>query len=256
MLPSFWKKFMNHELAQSLNVKRLMDEASITTHRSRTQVMRLSEAVQSPPVTSRHALNSNACIGSFYDINTDELLNEHIPFPKRSIRWHGSIKCDIVEIPSNSPVNLLKLININPAQRLSIAAGIHSAKQIAALYDYKRVINKYTRILHYSCITKTDQLTDEYFTSLMNNKPQLRKTIGTHVVVGINYGIEAVVILQLPEDDQLIAKIDRSLRRIRDAFRNGRSLEWSNEELKDLNNIHHTDIFSTISSLASFKSIL
>ena len=247
-----------HEQGACLVTERreTMDEAPITIQRETIQINGLSEAIRALSFTSRHAVTLGAEIGSYYHLNTDEILSMYIMLPKSTIESHNLIACEILTPPAKAPVNLLKLINIDPAQRLSIASGIQPAQQIAALHNYTQAVDQYTRILHYSSITGSDQLADAEFTSLMRKKPRLGRSIGTHIIARINFGIEAVVILQLPTNDQLVAKIDRSLERICRYFREDRLPMWRKEELEELNTIRFTDIFANTPSLVSIKSII
>lgn len=207
-------------------------------------------------IISRHAIDPWAKIGSYYELNIDKVLDKTIPFQKKVTRLSTPPHCKLIKSPRGNLPNLLQLIDINLAQRLSIVSKIQPAKNLADVYNYDRGIDQFTRILHYSINTEETKIADEEWDELRKNKPRFYQPLATHVVIRKFYGIEVVAILRLPNDDQLILKIDQSLERICRYLRDNRLPNWYQEELEELNKIHFTDVYSNIPALTSYKSII
>jgi hypothetical protein len=98
--------------------------------------------------------------------------------------------------------------------RLSIALKMVSAKGIAALAEYSGPINGYTRFMCYFYPIYQDYLLKDAWQQRNTNNLQMLHDVATHVIVEVNWGIDAYVVLQLPHNDQLAAAIDRTLKNI------------------------------------------
>ncbi|CAF4984976.1 unnamed protein product, partial [Rotaria sp. Silwood1] len=117
--------------------------------------------------------------------------------------------------------------------RLSVALQMTPANGIGALINYSRPIDKYTRFLLYNYYSRTEYFEDDEFTGFSKAKSRKPDTLATHVIVFINWGIDAVILLQLPADDEQVQAIDYALENIelnkmRTAWRNLKEM-YTNE---------------------------
>ncbi|CAF3551359.1 unnamed protein product [Rotaria sp. Silwood1] len=140
--------------------------------------------------------------------------------------------------------------------RLSVALQMTPANGIGALINYSRPIDKYTRFLLYNYYSRTEYFEDDEFTGFSKAKSRKPDTLATHVIVFINWGIDAVILLQLPADDEQVQAIDYALENVCLSLNNDyTTLTLSEQDMPFLEKILHTEIFSNISALTRINSI-
>ena len=157
----------------------------------------------------------------------------------------------------NERLNLIKAFNIHDELRLNVTLQITPATGMGALINYSRPIDKYTRLLCYTYYSKTDYFTDDEFNSMKRQKPVKSPSNATHMIVLVNWGIDVVVVVQLPLEDKYIDAIDYVLHKLCFALseENTRPVLFEEDE-RFLNMIVHTEVFSNISDLARINSII
>ena len=220
--------------------------------------LKLAVASRSHPFTPRRAIDPSGHIGSFYDAHTDRVLPaSQTNFNMQPAFARRRPSCFIKECMINERLNLLKASNIHNELRLNVALQITPATGMGALINYSRPIDKYTRLLCYSYYSRTDYFTDDEFNSMKRQKPvRSLPSTATHMIVLVNWGIDVVVVVQLPPEDKYIDGIDYALHKLCFALSEENTcLVLSQEDQRFLNMIVHTEVFSNISDLARINSI-
>ncbi|CAF4270827.1 unnamed protein product, partial [Rotaria magnacalcarata] len=160
-------------------------------------------ATRSSTFTPRRAIDSSGQVGSFYDAYNDRVLSDSNKYiVKEQVYPKKKSRCFLKSVDLNESCNLLKQMNMNDELRLSIALQMAKPSGVGALINYTDRIDKYTRFLCYTYYSKTDYLPDNVFNSLNRIKQQRPDAQATHMIVLVNWGIDAVAVLQLPSDDQ------------------------------------------------------
>ena len=140
--------------------------------------------------------------------------------------------------------------------QLSVALHMTQKLGVGALINYSRPIDKYTRFVCCTHYAKTDYIPDDEFDRLMRNKTPMTNTTATHIIVLVNWGIDAVAILQLPHDDRRVSAIDQAIGKLcRSQHRNEGNAVTSEDE-RILEQIDQIDVFSNIPELCQVKSII
>ena len=221
--------------------------------------LKLAVASRSHPFTSRTAIDPSGHIGSFYDAHTDRVLPaSQTKFNMQSALARRRPSCFIKEFMINERLNLLKASHIHDELRLNVALQITPATGMGALINYSRPVDKYTRFLCYVYYSRTDYFTDDEFNSMKRQKPvRSPPSTATHMIVLVNWGIDVVVVVQLPPEDKYIDAIDYVLYKLCFALseENTRPVLFEEDE-RFLNMIVHTEVFSNIPNLTRINSII
>lgn len=218
----------------------------------------LKSSFRQAPFTPRRAVHPDARFGSIYDARCDQIMRQQIQplHVAKMTTMNYPPSCSVKEYTTDDTFGILKMMNLHQELRLSIALQMIPAHGIAAIYNYDQPINQYTRIMSYNVITRTDYLPDDQLDSYMAYRPQNFKVSGTHVVILINYGIDAFIIIQLPPDDYLANRIDQVLRWNCNFLHYGNILTYLNEQEQLLKQIVHTKVFSNVPSLSEMTSMI
>lgn len=224
--------------------------------RERNNIVYMDLHYTKPPFISRTAIDSMGCLGSFYDATIDRVFEHCIRLPAQTIKLSKRPLCLMERFRSDEVPNLLKLINMHPAVRLSVALEMISARRIAAASNYKYSLDKYTRILRYSLTTEIVEIPERELEKLRQDKLPISEPSSTHLIVQVHYGIEALVILQLRGDDTLVHRIDPMLGQlVRDLNEDRFPAEYA-EQIDALNSISSVIVYSNISSIHTAHSII
>jgi predicted GTPase len=206
----------------------------------------------------RKAVHTSPGLGYVYDACCDQVrLNSKINFVTQSANSRQPPECFVKTYNVGESPPLLELIDIHPELQLSIALEMIPANGVGALINYSRPIDKYTRFIRYSYYSRTEYISDDDFISLNRNRISMLDINATHVIVLVNWGIDAVVVLQLPHDDELIENIDRAIAELCDYLEKAdASLSLSQDEIRYLEKIVHTEVFANTTNLSKIHSIV
>ncbi|CAF4272672.1 unnamed protein product [Rotaria sp. Silwood2] len=104
------------------------------------------------------------------------------------------------------------MIGIIQSLRLSIYLKMIQPTGIACLIDYPRIIDEYTRFLYIYQEGRIESCQNDLIKNIKSHQLTTLETNATHIITQIIWGIHAVVILQLPPDQEI--EIDYLLRQI------------------------------------------
>ncbi|CAF0953107.1 unnamed protein product [Rotaria sordida] len=198
-------------------------------------------------VTSRKAIDSSGSIGSLYDGYKDLILGKvNMSSKEKRHQAHKSKQCMIINGNNDQKENILKIIGVENELRLSILLNLRDKTGLSAIIDYSNPINEYTRFFYYSYLDREEQLYNNPPKMQSFNESSKLQTIATHIITGIQTGIEVIIVLQLPSDTELITKIDRILHRMRALLLNDDKIFTLTLEEENLlqKNIIHTKTYS------------
>ncbi|UJR32381.1 hypothetical protein I4U23_019843 [Adineta vaga] len=196
----------------------------------------------------RTAVDPFGRLGSLYDTCQDRVLQPlDISFEKPPIHFPQKTKCIIEKGYHNQQRNPLEIIGINEHLRLSLALNIISKHGITSAMNYPYIINQYTRVIHYTYIHQEEELPNDFLliqTWLETMNPGKN---ATHFITGVSWGIDIVIFLQLPTDENLITIIDTTLDKYR-AYLNGDCdhFKLTRDDIFSYTKLVHTKVYSNI----------
>ncbi|CAF1268611.1 unnamed protein product [Didymodactylos carnosus] len=152
--------------------------------------------------SERKAIDPSGHIGLFYDAWHDCILKS----PSISIKpnAHSTAlppKCLVERGDKPECQNLLRFIGFDDELRLSVQSAIAPPTGIASLVQYPFLIDECTRVLYYSYLVRHEALPDEINNARKNIQRSTCETVATHVITGVNWGIDILILLRLPPDD-------------------------------------------------------
>ncbi|CAF4082946.1 unnamed protein product, partial [Rotaria sordida] len=203
----------------------------------------------------RKAINAFGCLGSLYDSCRDCLLvQDKRNIPKQSFKPSKLAKCLVIDGNSDASRNILRMIDIESDLRLSLLLNLTPKIGIAAILNYPYRINEYTRILYYSWVDREEQISNDTIRNLklINSiKP------ATHIITSVNYGIDILVVLQLPSETNFIHGIDHILQKISKSLSNDNDIIplLTTEENDRLRKIINIIVYSNISDLTGLNNM-
>lgn len=177
--------------------------------------MSQNQPIQSSKGVECKALDAFGCLGCLYDKREDRILkgwNETTI--KGSSRLLRSSLCKLTDANMDNNFNLLEFIDIEDELRLNLLLKTRKRVGIASVMNYSRPIDEWTRMLYYSYIDRQEQVISIDAVSKMLESVDHQR-FATHVITTINFGIDLVVILQLPSEVDIITRIDSVLKKIR-----------------------------------------
>jgi hypothetical protein len=219
---------------------------------------RTTEGIQKFDI-ERRAVDRSGRLGSLYNQYRDQIqekINSKTKKPK--VRKPKTAHCKLIFGRTVNSENLLQMIGIQDDLRLSILLDLIPRTEIASIIDHSHRINEYTRFLHYIYIRKIEYLSDEEQVR-KEIQSSTSKTDATHFITGVRWGIEFVVVLQLPSVDQTAKEIDIILNslcsKLTKTCRKRNPSKLTPKEENILKEIASTKVFSSMPALASMKTI-
>ncbi|CAF4716781.1 unnamed protein product, partial [Rotaria sp. Silwood2] len=209
-------------------------------------------------VIKRKAINAFGCLGSLYDGCRDYLLvQDNRNVQRQSFKSSGSAKCIVIQGNSDAGRNILRTIDIENDLRLSLLLNLTPKIGIAAILNNSYRINEYTRFLYYSWIDREEQVSNEGIRNLKLIDSIKSTTPATHIITGVNYGIDVLVVLQLPSETGLIPGIDHILQKISRSLSNDNEIVslLTTEESDQIRKITNVTVYSNISDLTALNNI-
>ncbi|CAF2518840.1 unnamed protein product [Rotaria sp. Silwood2] len=161
----------------------------------------------------RTAIDQSGSVGSFYDVYQDQILGKSgVSYQTQLSKSEKPFTCVVYEGHTGYTENLLKMIDIIQSLRLSIHLKMIQPTGIACLIDYPRIIDEYTRFLYIYQEGRIESCQNDLIKKINSHQLTTLETNATHIIAQIIWGIHAVVILQLPPDQEI--EIDCLLRQI------------------------------------------
>ena len=215
-------------------------------------------AKESDHFTSRRAFDMWNRLGYFYDACREQMLNKsNLIFVTQCIRSQRLPECFVRAYNMEEPAHILEWIGIHPELQLSIALEMIQVNGIGALINYSRPWDKYTRFVYYTYYSRTEYIPDSEFRLTDSYKLTRYDASATHLTVLVNWGIDVIVVLQLPHDDELIVGIDNVIENMCNYLRKDDTrLELSQKEISYLDKIVHTQVCSNTFGLTGNSSIV
>ena len=207
------------------------------------------------PFISRSAVDSSGRLGSFYDASCDQVLPQPIlqcDTPLTSSRCPRS--CYFESFNSDEAKSLLKWCKIHPELRLSVLLNMTRETGVGELLNYSHPIDKYTRFIFFSYTAHTDYIPDDGFNRLKDNRISMIDTTATHVIVLVQWGIDAVAVFQLPHNDESADVIDSVITKLCLSLSNNQNdIVMSKEDESFLRQENSVNVFSNIPELCKVK---
>ncbi|CAF4736590.1 unnamed protein product, partial [Rotaria sp. Silwood2] len=194
-----------------------------------------------------------------YNIYKDELLDQIASIDKyEEIQSYKPAYCDFIDDRIEECQNLLKWINIENDLRVNILLKSKLRTGVAALIDYQYKIDKYTRIIHYFCVYHERRILDDPIEAREHCKPIPNDLLATHFISAVSFGIDIVIVLQIPDDDdQIVERIDIVLKKIQSQWKNSNDIFRSIEnDINFLEKITLTKIYSNLIRLTKMTSFI
>lgn len=188
----------------------------------------------------RRNLNKNVSVGQFYDATTDNLINGFaFSSPVEVSTENRRVEIRLRKCRNQRLTNLLVLSSFDEELRLSLIVGLAESQGVARLLNFSDRIDDRTRFLSVRYFARSEFVSEE------NSRGKLSsgETFATHFLVSTNFGIDASIVLRLPDDEQLAERIQQALQQIPDDFR----LEQNQEDF--LHKIAKVSVFSNFSAL-------
>ena len=199
-------------------------------------------------IIQRTAIEPMGYVGSLYDV-CRECVIQQLKVNAKGIRSQLPIICELISGDANQNRNILQMIGFEQNSRVITLLNSSLRTGINALLDHPYPFNNYTRFLHCQYIHRFEELPDLPEFSNADDSP-------THMITGVHWGIEVVVVVQLPSNVEMLNIIDEILRQIQ-AFlrRDATGAKFSlYEELLFEKNVK-TTIYSNVPSLTTITSL-
>ncbi|CAF3147783.1 unnamed protein product [Rotaria sp. Silwood2] len=209
-------------------------------------------------VIERRAINPARCLGSLYDGVRDQVIDQS-GLSNHQEQWLPSSKptqCEVINNIAASNFNILRCVDIEPELRLSLLLKLAKRSGIAEILDYSHPIDQYTCFFYYSWI-KHEQTLRKLLGVQEISKQWSSRVTATHVITGIRFGIDLVMILQLPSQADIYDKIHSILRKIRDILLNEKKYRvvLTPKENNLLENFLKLKVYSNASMLTGVTKI-
>ncbi len=209
-------------------------------------------------MTLRRAIDPSGSLGSLYDRYQDCTLKRSSVATTASMhQLFDPIRCELIDGNKRKSQNLLEMIGIDGDVRLNILLNSTPRTGIAAIVDHPRPTDNYTRFLYIFYADREQRLPDDATKARQCFKSLLRDANATHVITAVSFGIDVVVVLQLPNKDNTARKIDRALDKIRASLENNNDVfNLTTDGDHALEKIIETKAYSNVSELTKMTSLL
>ncbi|CAF2116746.1 unnamed protein product [Rotaria magnacalcarata] len=221
------------------------------------QFTRISDYASSTGI-KRKAISGFGRVGSLYDCCRDNILaNDNRRISSQSYKMSGSVKCMVIHGHSEAGRNLLRTIDIENDLRLSLLLNLTRTIGIASVLTHPNPISENTRFLSYSWIARQEQISNDAIRNMKLADSIAPTRPATHLITGVDYGIDVLAVLQLPSETRSIMEIDHILQKISRCLPNGANIRSlltaeENDRLRKINNI---TIYSNIPDLTALDDI-
>ncbi|CAF0746526.1 unnamed protein product [Adineta ricciae] len=205
----------------------------------------------------RTAIDPFGHLGSLYDACQDRVLQQlEFPFDKPPNQFPYTTQCTLAKGHKNQKQNPLEIIGIDEQLQFSLALNIIPKNGITSAMNYPHVIDQYTRVFHFTYVYRVETLPNDL--QLLRSWLETMKPgkNATHVIAGITWGIDIVIFIQLPPDDNVTPLIDDTLEKYR-AYLNGDSdhFQLTREDVLAYKKLTDTKIYSNMSVLSENSTL-
>jgi len=210
-----------------------------------------------PLVINRTAVDPAGRLGTLYDIRQDLILEKlDITFEKAEDQFPQQARCVIENGDKNPNRNLLELIGIDEGLRLSLLLGFPPRNGISKVINRPHIIDKYTRVFHYTYIYREERFPDDEETVRAWLQAIMPETNATHIITGVSWGVDIVVVLQLSPQDDIVKMIDNTLEKYR-AYLNGdrNDFKLTRDDIHICGQIIDTTIYSNIPISTNYTTL-
>jgi GTP-binding protein EngB required for normal cell division len=208
-------------------------------------------------LTNRTAIDSRGRVGSLYDAYQDRLIGQlNITDQDKLYQSQKLLRCGIVHGNSDRNQNLLRLLSIDEQLRLSILLKLVPSQGIASIIDYPYRTNKHTRLLCYSYVDRIQRLPGRMEDARQFINSSISPTKATHIITSVEWGIDLVVVLQLPLDTDTRKDIDGVLKRMHTClYCNYNTSSLVSDEESLLQKIIHIKVYSNTPDLCNMTTL-
>ncbi|CAF1269383.1 unnamed protein product [Rotaria sordida] len=207
---------------------------------------------------TRTAIDISGRVGSLYDGWRDQILGTlDINTMKTSTIRSRSLLCKVQKYDMNKSPNLAQMIGIEDELRLSTLVNFVPKIGLSSIIDYPYSINKYTRCFRYHYLDRKEHLFNDQNQIEKWNKTSMPDNSATHMITEISFGIDIVVILQLPSHDKLVNDIDAALEKIQHHLQNSlENMIIASDVERLFDQILFTTVYSNIPKLVQIEKFL
>jgi GTP-binding protein EngB required for normal cell division len=188
----------------------------------------------------------------------DSVLKEQtVKGTVETVQLYQPIQCEIIDGNTEKSKNVLKMIGIvDDDLRLNILLMLTRRTGITAVIDHPRPINKQTRFLYIFYGDREKRLPDDVSEARKHLKFSWYDAKATHIITAVSFGIDIVVVLQLPGKEQIATKIDIALGKIRARLKNvNDSTDFTIDDANVLEKIREIKVYSNVTELAEMASL-
>lgn len=207
---------------------------------------------------TRKAINAHGHLGSYYDACKDLLVGENVhPRSGQRIESSQPIRCILRQGNTNVSRNILQIIGVEDELRVSLLLGMTLQTGIVSILNESYRINEHSRVLYYSWIQRKEQISDDIWTNQQNKGLSQPPPTATHIITGITFGIDLLVVLHSSSKTKL-NDIDPILEKITDSFASSTELFSSitSEEKSALSRDIQISIHSNIPALTGHHNLV
>ena len=209
-------------------------------------------------MVSRRAIDTSGGLGSLYDLKRDCVLE------RQTVHCENLIKEDVrlsqhalIDGDTNESKNILKKLDLDHALRLKILLKLTPRIGIAQLVDYPHAVDKYTRFLYMSYTFRQEQLPNDFEKENRRPKSSPRNVDATYFITAISFGVDIVVVLKLPSENNIVSQIDSILYNIIMAVEKHTDLPALNEtDVSLLEKVSRMTIYSNMMELLGMTSLV
>ncbi|CAF4678878.1 unnamed protein product [Rotaria sp. Silwood1] len=149
--------------------------------------------------THRKAVDCSGSLGSLYDGYKDQiLLKVNVNSKRKRCQEHKSKHCMVINASKDQQQSILKIIGLEDELRLSLLLNLREKTGISAFLDYSYPINEYTWFFYYYSLDREEELSNDTSNIQSFDKSSKLQIVATHIITGIQTGIDVLVVLQLP----------------------------------------------------------
>jgi hypothetical protein len=209
---------------------------------------------KSLPVIKRTAVDTSGCLGSLYNQYQDQILGKlNVKIKKKALSIPSqNSQCQIIKGNTDENQNIFRMIDIQDDLRLNILLNLVPWTGLTALSEYSSPINESSRILRFTYVNREERLPDYAKNIRQHIKPSMLHPDATHFIIGVTWGFDVLVILQLSPEAELVRTADKELEKIQQAFQgNHSSVILDTHSL----NISNMKVYSNISFLTKATSL-